>query len=331
MSVKKYWEGIVEAQAYEMERDPTIFVAGEDVQMGGLWATERGLFARFGPERVRNTPVAESAILGLGVGAALLGMRPIVEIMFADFMAVCLDQAVNQAAKIKYMLGGEARLPLVVLTHQGAGRSMAAQHSQSLEAWFCHVPGLKVVMPATPYDAKGLMHAAIRDDNPVVYITNKRLLGLRAEVPDEAYAIPLGQASVCREGTDVTVVATGAMVKEALDAATELAQRGVEVEVVDPRTLSPLDSETIVQSVRKTGRVVVAQEAVMFSGFGAEIAAQIADLAFDYLDAPVKRVGAPFCPVPFSPPLEQAWLPDKTQIVARIAELVPVGAASVQG
>lgn len=328
MSVKRYWEGIVEAQVYEMERDPTIFVAGEDVQMGGLWATERGLLARFGPERVRNTPVAESAIVGLGVGAALLGMRPIVEIMFADFMAVCLDQVVNQAAKIKYMLGGEARLPLVVITHQGAGRSMAAQHSQSLEAWLCHVPGLKVVMPATPYDAKGLMHAAIRDDNPVIYITNKRLLGLRAEVPDESYAIPLGQATVCREGTDVTVVATGAMVKEALDAATELAQRGVEVEVVDPRSLSPLDIDTIVASVQKTGRVVVAQEAVTFGGFGAEIAAQIADLAFDHLDAPIKRVGAPFSPVPFSPPLEQAWLPGKAEILASIAQIVPLAAAA---
>lgn len=326
MTVKKYWQGMVEAQAWEMEHDPTIFIAGEDVEMGALWSTASGLYDRFGPERVRNTPISESVMAGLALGAAAGGLRPIIEIMFIDFIAISMDQIVNQMAKMKYMFGGKARLPLVLLTHAGAGRNMAAQHSQSLEIWFTHVPGLKVVMPASAYDAKGLMHAAIRDDNPVIYISNKRLLGLRGEVPDEPFVVPLGKADVKREGTDVTVVATGALVQDALKAAEELAERGVSVEVVDPRTLSPLDTETILASVRKTKRVVVAQEAVKFCGFGAEIAAQIAEYAFDYLDAPVKRVGAPFSPVPFAPNLEKAWLPGKADILAAVREIVPAAA-----
>ena len=323
MPTKTFTAAIVEAVRQEMERDATIFVAGEDVRVGGVFGTDAGLLQQFGERRVVNTPIAESAIAGLAVGSAAAGLRPIIEIMFIDFIGVCMDEIVNQMAKMKYMFGGKARLPIVVRTHAGAGRSMAAQHSQSLEAWFCHVPGLKVVMPSTPYDAKGLLTAAIRDDNPIIFVENKRLLGMRGEVPDEPYTVPLGVADVKREGDDVTVVATGALVRDALDAAEDLAGRGVSVEVVDPRTLSPLDMGPILASVEKTGRVVVAQEAVTFCGLGAEIAAQIADQGFDFLDAPIKRVGAPFSPVPFSPVLEAAWLPGKAQIIAAIGEIVP--------
>ena len=246
--------------------------------------------------------------------------------MFIDFMACCMDQIVNQMAKMKYMFGGKAKLPLVIITHQGAGTGQAGQHSQSLEAWFAHIPGLKVVMPSDAYDAGGLMTSAIRDDNPVIFITNKRLLGLRGDLPDGPYTVPLGKAAVKREGTDVSVIATGRMVQEALKAADDLAAKGISVEVVDPRTLSPLDSETIINSVKKTGRAVVAQEAVRFCGYGAELAAQIADEAFDYLDAPIKRIGGPFSPVPFAPNLEAEWIKGKADIIASIEEIVPVGA-----
>ncbi len=315
---------IVSAQSLEMERDPNIFLAGEDLQVGGVFGTDAGLYNKFGGDRVVNTPISESAIAGLAVGAAAVGLRPIIEIMFMDFVGVCMDELVNQMAKMKYMFGGKATLPIVVRTHAGAGRSMAAQHSQSLEAWFCHVPGLKVVMPSNPYDAKGLLIASIRDDNPVIFIENKRALALRGEVPDEAYEVPLGVADIKRDGSDVTVVATGYLVKDALDAAEELERRGVSVEVVDPRTLSPLDMDTIIASVQKTSRAVVVQEAVRFCGLGAEIAASIQEHAFDYLDAPVKRVGAPFSPVPFSPALEKEWVPGAAQVIAAVEEIVPV-------
>ncbi len=326
MSEKNFTQAIVEAVWQEMERDPDIFLAGEDVRIGGVFGTDAGLFQEFGERRVWDTPITEQGITGLAVGSAAAGLRPVIEIMFMDFMGVCMDQIVNQMAKMKYMFGGKAELPIVIRTHSGAGRSMAAQHSQSLEAWFCHVPGLKVVMPSTPYDAKGLLITSIRDNNPVIFIENKRLLAVRGEVPDEEYEIPLGVADVKREGTDVTVVATGSLVKDALEVAEEMAGKGVSVEVVDPRTLSPLDMDTIVKSVQKTSRAVVAQEAVTFCGLGAEIAASIQEQAFDYLDAPVQRVGAPFSPVPFSPVLEAAWLPGKTQIQAAIEEIVPVTA-----
>ena len=325
MPVKTVTQAVPEALSQEMNRDPNIFFAGEDLSVGGAFGTSQGLKKDFG-DRVIDTPISESAIAGLAVGAAAAGLRPVVEIMFMDFVGVCMDEIVNQMAKMKYMFGGKATLPIVVTTAAGAGFSMAAQHSQSLEAWFCHIPGLKVVMPSSAYDTKGLLISAIRDDNPVIFIVIKRNLRLRDEVPDEPYAIPLGVAEVKREGSDVTVVATGHMVAQAQRAADQLAERGVSLEVVDPRTLSPLDMDTIIASVQKTSRAVVAQEGVQFCGFGAEIAAAIQEQAFDYLDAPVKRVGAPFSPVPFSPSLEEAWLPAADDIVAAVDEILPARA-----
>lgn len=305
----------------EMARDDRVFVAGEDVQVGGPFGTEAGLFDKYGEKRIVNTAISELALTGLGVGAAAVGLRPIIEIMIMDFVTVAMDQIVNQMAKMKYMLGGQATLPIVVTTHAGIDSSSAAQHSGSLEAWFCHVPGLKVVMPSDAYDAKGLLTAAIRDDNPVVFVSNKRCLQTSCEVPDAAYTVPLGVAEVKRTGSDLTIVATGRLVIDALEVAEELAPRGISVEVIDPRTLSPLDMDTILASVRKTSRAVVAHEAVRQGGIGAEIAARISDEAFDYLDAPVKRIGAPFTPVPFAPELEQLYLPGKAELVQAIGEI----------
>jgi len=312
-----------EALKQEMRRDPNIYVAGEDVGVyGGIFGVTAGLLEEFGEERVRDTPITESAIIGSAVGAAAGGLRPVVELMFIDFIGVALDQLYNQAAKMKYMFGGKARLPLVMRTTCGAGMRAAAQHSQCLEAWFMHVPGLKVAVPSTPYDAKGLLITAIRDDNPVVFIEHKMLYGIEGEVPEEPYAIPFGQADVKREGTDVTVVATMAMVHKALSAADKLAAEGISPEVVDPRTLYPLDMETIINSVKKTHRLVVVHEEVKFAGSGAEIAAAVAEEAFDYLDAPIKRVAAPFTPVPFSPVLEDAFIPSEEDIIAAVKEVV---------
>ena len=269
-----------------------------------------------------NTAISELALTGLGVGAAAVGLRPVIEIMIMDFVTVAMDQIVNQMAKMKYMLGGQAVLPIVVTTHAGVDSSSAAQHSGSLEAWFCHVPGLKVVMPTSAYDAKGLMAAAIRDDNPVIFISNKRCLQTSCDVPDTPYTLPLGVAEVKRPGTDLTLVATGRLLLDALEAADVLADEGLSLEVIDPRTLSPLDMDTILASVRKTSRAVVAHEAVRFCGLGAEIAATIADEAFDYLDAPVKRVGAPFTPVPFAPLLEKDYLPGKASILQAVRDVM---------
>lgn len=314
-----YLQAIGEALRQEMERDETVFVAGEDVgEHVAYFGATRGLYQQFGPRRVVDTPISETAILGLAVGAAACGLRPVVEIMFMDFLGVCLDQALNQMAKMRYMFGGKARLPIVVRTVCGAGLRLAAQHSQSLESLLCHIPGLKVVAPSTAYDAKGLLIAAIRDNNPVFFLEHKRALTTASDVPEEPYVIPLGLAEVKRQGRHVTIVATSYMVHEALKAADELSQRGIEAEVIDPRTLSPLDMETVVASVRKTGRAVVAHEAVRFAGLGAEIAAQIMERCFDGLKAPVARVGAPFSPVPFSPPLEDAWLPGAPEITAAV-------------
>lgn len=310
-----------EAVSQAMEADPNVFCAGEDIgAFGGVFGTFSGLQAKFGVDRVVDTPISEQAIVGLGVGAAATGLRPIVDLMFMDFICVAMDQIVNQAAKLKYMFGGEATLPLTITTAGGGGLSAAAQHSQSLEAILCHIPGLKVVYPSTPYDMKGLMMACIQEDNPTVMVKHKRLLGMSGPVPVEPYAIPLGKANVVRPGRDVTIVAYGRMVHESVAAAEKLAADGIECEVIDPRTLQPLDTDTIVESARRTNRVLVVHEAVRFGGLGAEIAAQIQEAAFDHLDAPVGRIGAPFSPVPFSPALEQHYIPSSASIEAGVRD-----------
>jgi pyruvate dehydrogenase E1 component beta subunit len=310
-------QAINNALVSEMKADPNVFIIGEDVTVGVFRITS-GLVDQFGEKRVRDTPITESAIIGSAVGAAACGLRPVVEIMFVDFIGVAIDQLFNQAAKMKYMFGGKIKLPLVVRTTFGAGFASAAQHSQSLESWFMHIPGLKVAIPSTPYDAKGLLISAIRDDNPVVFLECKTIYGVAGEVPEESYTIPFGQADIKREGTDVTVVATARMVHQSLAVAQKLEAEGISLEIVDPRTLSPLDEETILESVRKTNRLVIVHEEVKFAGSGAEIAAMVAEKAFDHLDAPIIRVGAPFTPVPFSPVLEKEFVPDEEKIIAAI-------------
>jgi pyruvate/2-oxoglutarate/acetoin dehydrogenase E1 component len=318
-----YLEAINQALHEEMAANPDVFMAGIDIaERGDVFGATQGIYSKYGKERIMDTPIAESGIIGLAIGSAARGLRPVVTIMFMDFMGVAFDQILNQMAKMKYMYGGKVSLPLTVLTNAGAGTSSAAQHSQSLEALLCHVPGLKVVMPSNAYDAKGLMKAAIREDNPVFVVQHKRLGRTRAEVPEHDYTVPLGKASVVREGKDITLVATSWMVHESLAAAEKLAERGIEAEVVDPRSLVPLDMETIVESVKKTHRVVVVHEAVRFGGIGGEIASQITEEAFDYLDGPPLRIGAPSSPVPYSPVLEQAWIPGVDEILAAANELV---------
>ncbi|TAK36901.1 MAG: alpha-ketoacid dehydrogenase subunit beta [Chloroflexota bacterium] len=322
MNEISYSKAINAALREELARDERVVVLGEDVALaGGTFGITRGLLNDFGPKRVIDTPIAENSIVGLAVGAAMTGMRPVVEIMFMDFITLCMDQIVNQAAKSHYMFGGLA-VPLVVRTLAGAGLTAGPQHSQSLEAWFAHVPGLKVIAPATPRDAKGLLKAAIRDNGPVVFVENKALLRSRGPVPEGDVPIPIGHADVRREGQDVTVVATGQMVHKALKSAELLAGEGISVEVIDLRTISPWDQSTVIESVQKTKRAVIAHEAVGPFGTGAEVAAVIADEAFDYLDAPVKRIGAPFAPVPYSPVLEKAYVPGEEQIARVIRGLV---------
>ncbi|NDV19462.1 alpha-ketoacid dehydrogenase subunit beta [Pseudodesulfovibrio sp. JC047] len=322
MSEKTYLQALNDALRQEMERDENVFILGEDVgQFGGCFGVTQGLFETFGEERVKDTPITESAIVGAAGGAAVAGLRPVAELMFVDFIGVAMDQLFNQAAKMRFMFGGKATVPMTLRMPQGAGIGAAAQHSQSLESWFMHIPGLKVVIPSTPYDAKGLLISAIRDDNPVIFLEHKLLYGISGEVPDESYTIDIGKADIKREGTDVTIVATSLMVHSALDAADKLQAEGISAEVVDPRCLQPLDSETIVNSVKKTHALVIAHEAVQFAGPGAEIAAMVAEEALDYLDAPIKRVGAPFCPVPFSPPLEQFYIPDSGNIVEAVKRI----------
>jgi acetoin:2,6-dichlorophenolindophenol oxidoreductase subunit beta len=318
-----YAQAFNEAVRQIMTIDESVFCAGEDIgAFGGVFHTFQGLQQEFGEMRCVDTPISEQAIVGLGIGAAACGLRPIVDLMFMDFIACAMDQIVNQAAKMKYMFGGKAVLPLTITTSGGGGLSAAAQHSQSLEAWLCHIPGLKVVYPSNAYDMKGLMVASIREDNPTLMVKNKKLWGVKGDVPEDLYEIPLGVAKVVRPGTDVTVVTYGRMVAETLKAAELLDGEGISVEVVDPRTLQPLDIDTIVASVRKTNRVAVVHEAVRFGGIGAEITAQIQESAFDYLDAPVARVAAPFSPVPFSPVLEAEYFPSVSSIAAQIRSLV---------
>lgn len=314
-----YLHAFTEGLRQVMEADPDVFVAGEDVgRTGGVFHSFDGLVADFGERRMVDTPIAEQAIIGLGIGAAVVGLRPVVDLMFMDFVLVAMDQIANQAAKLKYMFGGNATLPLTITTMGGAGLSAGAQHSQSLEAMLCHVPGLKVVMPSNAHDAKGLMIASVRDDNPTIIVLHKKLLGSRGTVPEDPYEVPIGSAAVTREGRDVTLVAYSRMAVEALTAAEQLAAEGIDCEVIDLRTVSPIDIETVLASVRKTNRVVVVHEAVRSGGLGAELAAQVQEHAFDYLDAPVARVGAPFAPVPFSPTLEAAYVPDAVDIAAQI-------------
>jgi acetoin:2,6-dichlorophenolindophenol oxidoreductase subunit beta len=309
-----YVKAINAALAEAMRADPDVLVIGEDVAEGGPYTATAGLAEEFGVERVLNTPISEGAVCGIAVGAAQSGLRPVVEIMFIDFITLALDQLVNQAAKAHFMSGGQLQVPLVLRTQGGAGQRGAAQHSQSLESWLTHIPGLKVVMPSRASDAGGLLASAIADPNPIVFIENKALYFKREDVPDALEAHPIGRAQTRRAGKDVTIVALSRLVEEALAASERLAEEGIEAEVIDPRTLVPLDLEAIVESVRRTNRLVVAHEAVEHGGFGAEIAAAVQAAAFDDLDAPVERVGAPFAPIPLSPPLEDAYLPDREDV-----------------
>jgi 2-oxoisovalerate dehydrogenase E1 component len=316
-------EALNAALHQEMGRDDRVFLMGEDVGLiGGIFGVSRGLRERFGEERVRDTPISEPSFVGMGVGAAVAGMRPIVEIQIWDFIAMTMDQVVNQAAKIRYMLGGRATVPLVIRGPQGGGIRLAAQHSQSLEAWFIHVPGLVVVAPSTPYDAKGLLTSAIRDDNPVIFLEHKMLYPTKGEVPEGEYLIPLGKADVKRRGSDVTVVATQMMVQRALGAAQDLEQDGISIEVIDPRTLVPLDEEAILESVGKTHRLVIVHEAVKRGGFGAEVAALVTERALDELDAPIVRLGARNVPMPYNDKLEQATIPSRDDIAAAVRSLL---------
>jgi pyruvate dehydrogenase E1 component beta subunit len=318
-----YREAVRDALGKALREDERVFIMGEDIaEMGGSMAVTQGLLDEFGPGRVRNTPISEMAIVGSGIGAAIQGMRPIVEIMYEDFLTISMEQLVNQAAKHRTMSGGQVTVPLTIRTQGGAGWSPGAQHAQQLEAWFVHVPGLKVVFASTPEDVRGLLWSAIYDDNPVVFFEHRTLYPIKGEVPEELEPIPLGKARIHRDGSDVTVVATGRLVHESLRAAEEAEKDGISVEVVDPRTLLPLDEETIVGSVRKTTRCVTAHEAVTRGGFGSELAAVIQHGAFDWLDAPIERVGAKFAPLPFAPALEQWVVPHADDVLAAIRRTV---------
>ncbi len=314
-----YRQALNEALREEMERDEKVFIMGEDVAIyGGAYGVTANLMERFGEERVRDTAISEAAIIGAGLGAAITGMRPVVEIMYIDFMGICMEQINNQVAKIRYMFGGKTKVPLTIRTEGGAGRTLGAHHSQSLESWFIHIPGLKVVMPATPYDAKGLLKSSIREDNPIVFIEHKMLYNVKGPVPEGEYLVPIGKADTKRTGKDVTVVAYSRMLYFVLEAARRLAEEGIEVEVIDPRTLLPLDIETISQSVKKTHRAVIVEEDTKTGGTGAEIGMQIVENCFDYLDAPVLRIAGADVPMPKSPVLERLAIPSPERIYREI-------------
>jgi pyruvate dehydrogenase E1 component beta subunit len=319
-----YAQAIKEAMIEEMRADERVFLMGEDVGLyGGAFGVSVGMFEEFGEERVKDTPISEAVIAGAAAGAAVTGMRPIAEIMFSDFTSISMDQLVNQAAKMRYMFGGKAKVPMVLRTPSGSGTGAAAQHSQSLEAWFTHVPGLKVVIPSTPYDAKGLLKSAIRDDNPVIFFEQKLLYRKKGPVPEEEYIIPLGAADIKRAGDDVTIITYGRMVPVCMKAADDLAALGVSVEVVDPRTLNPLDKNTLIKSAKKTGRVLIVHEACQTGGFGGELAAVIADSeAFFYLDAPIKRLGGLDVPIPYCPELEKNVVPTVETVIDAVQSLV---------
>ena len=316
-------DAIREAITEEMERDSSVFLMGENVAIrGGVYQVIKGLLGKFGEGRIIDMPISESGFVGAAVGAALLGTRPVVDLMFDDFLPLVMDHIVNHAAKMRYMYGGKAKVPMVIRTFFGAGTSSGCSHSQSLEAWVIHCPGVKVVMPSTPADAKGLLKSAIRDDDPVIFFEHRLLYAMKGVVPDGEYIIPLGQADVKREGRDVTVVATGVMVHRALEAANELSKEGIEIEVLDPRSLLPLDCEALVKSIKKTSRLLIVHEACKTGGIGGEIAAIAAKEAFGYLDAPIERICAPDIPVPFSPPLENYYLPKKEDIVTTLKRML---------
>src|SRR6266498_1340710 len=321
-----YREAVRDALSRAMRQDDDVFIMGEDIaEMGGSIGVTQGMVAEFGPERVRNAPISEMALAGAAIGAAIQGMRPVAEIMYEDFLTLATEQIVNQAAKHRYMSGGQVTVPVTFRTQGGAGWSPGAQHAQQLESWFVHIPGLKVVFASTPTDVRGLLWSSIYDDNPVVFFEHRTLYGIKEEVPDELEPIPLGQARVHREGEDVTVVATGRLVHEALAAAGKAEKEGVSVEVFDPRTLLPLDEGALASSVKKTNRCVVAHEAVSRMGFGAEVAAVVQHQAFDYLDAPIERVGAKFAPIPFAPVMEEYVVPHEAEVLEAILRTVGRG------
>ncbi|MBQ1423172.1 MAG: alpha-ketoacid dehydrogenase subunit beta [Lachnospiraceae bacterium] len=324
MSIKTYREAIHDALEEEMDRDADVILMGEDIGVyGGGFGATAGLLKKYGKSRVLDTPISETAFVGTAIGAAVTGMRPVVELMFSDFMSVCWDQIMNEAAKMHFMYAGSLKVPLVIRTAAGGGTGAAAQHSQSLEAMYCHVPGLKVVIPSTPYDAKGLMKSSIRDDNPVIVLEQKLLYNTKGPVPDGEYTIPLGKADVKRDGTDVTLITYGRMVQMCLNVAEWLALDGISAEVLDLRTLSPLDTDAINASVAKTGRAVVVHESVRFGGFGGEIVSSIMEgEAFRFLKSPVKRVGGRFCPIPCSPELEKNVFPTPERIEAAVREML---------
>lgn len=316
-------QALREALCEEMRRDPTVFVMGEDVGlMGGIFTVTKGMMEEFGEERVRDTPISEAGFVGAALGAALVGGRPVAELMFGDFVAVAMDQLVNQIAKARYMSGGKAKAPLVIRTTIGARGSTAAQHSQSLQAWFVHTPGLYVVAPSTPADCKGLLKSSIRNDNPVMFMEHKKLYFIEGDVPDGDYETPIGVADIKRTGKDITIIAISLMVHRALAVAERFAGQGIDIEVIDPRTLVPMDWETIFRSVRKTGKVIVIDEGSLTGGVGAEIAARIYRECFDYLDCPVERVCAADTPIPFSPPLEDFVIPQEEDLTRAVNEVI---------
>ena len=324
MPEKTYRDALKEGLREEMLRDERVFLMGEDIgrNWGGAFKVTKGLAEEFGDDRVRDTPISENAIAGAALGAAITGMIPVAEIMFGDLITLAMDQVCNQAAKLRYMFGGQTSVPLVLRSVFGGGKNLASHHSQSLEAWFMHTPGLKIAVPSFAYDVKGLIKTAIRDPDPVMFFEHKLVYDRKEEVPDEEYLIPFGKARVHREGDDVTIWGTFFMVHKAIEAADELAKQGISAEVIDPRTLVPLDKKTLIDSVKKTGRLVLVTEETKTGATTAEIAAIVQEEAFDWLDAPIKRVNAPDTPVPFSPPLEQAFIPNKDRIISAVREIV---------
>ena len=319
----EYRQALIEAMDEEMARDDRVFTIGEDVgRYGGVMKVTRGLMEKYGEMRCVDTPISEEGFTGIGVGAALAGLRPVIEIMWIDFATLAMDAIVNQAAKMHYMFGGKARVPLVIRTHGGGGLSYAAQHSQSLESWFVNVPGLITIMPSTPYDAKGLLKSAIRDDNPIIFIEDKSLYNTKGPVPEDEFLIPIGKSDVKRKGKDITIVATSRMVVYALNAAEKLAQESIEVEVVDPRTLKPLDIGTIANSIKKTHRLLVVNEGSRYCGYAAELVTQAYEAAFDYLDAPIVRLTSEDTPIPYSKPLEDAAIPNEEKIIHEVKSML---------